>query len=361
MLALNMTSGELSDYAIVLNQSESNIIANYNSLSVLGSEFVLKVNGEEIMEYGGKYLNIMWQDSFYINELDMSIPSGMNIYYVSDSGGIVRHLVCSGSGSLTIGEDEFLLGGEDSLFIYTSTISGGVVNYISLDNIEDCEFVFDEMNGKLAIGMTLDGSMSTSSSQISMVSDNNYDFILFYVNSQGEIRHSRMLGSESNEVLKGIRIERDYVMLAVELDGHNKERNLGNLSFMKLLGGKQSVISYISLDSLNVNVSHSQAVMSSTLLKNSVENARQLNPDIEIFPNPTNGLLNLKVSNCKDVEEVSYTIFDASGVSRLDGTVLACDVLELIDVSTLTSGMYFLVLNLNSSESPVFKRFVYVE
>src|SRR5690606_17605934 len=213
------------------------------------------------------------------------------------------------------------------LFIYTSTISGGVVNYISLDNIEDCEFVFDEMNGKLAIGMTLDGSMSTSSSQISMVSDNNYDFILFYVNSQGEIRHSRMLGSESNEVLKGIRIERDYVMLAVELDGHNKERNLGNLSFMKLLGGKQSVISYISLDSLNVYVSHSQAVMSSTLLKNSVENARQLNPDIEIFPNPTNGLLNLKVSNCKDVEEVSYTIFDASGVSRLDGTVLACDVL----------------------------------
>lgn len=71
-----------------------------------------------------------------------------------------------------------------------------------------------------------------------------------------------------------------------------------------------------------------------------------------IFPNPTNGLLNVEVSNAKDKEEISIDVFDITGKSVYSSKQVLNNKTVVLDPD-LSSGTYLIKVKLNDGTTDV--------
>lgn len=69
-----------------------------------------------------------------------------------------------------------------------------------------------------------------------------------------------------------------------------------------------------------------------------------------IFPNPTVDYIQLNVSNYKDTE---YRLYDIRGLSLLSNNIF--DNNTIIDISSLSTGIYLLKISRNETEVQIFK------
>jgi hypothetical protein len=83
-----------------------------------------------------------------------------------------------------------------------------------------------------------------------------------------------------------------------------------------------------------------------------VESNKDLNFNIEVYPNPTNDFISLK-SEFPETENVQYVLTNVSGKILLSGIIK--NPIEQIDFSKLESGVYFLTLKHRNQLVKTFK------
>jgi trimeric autotransporter adhesin len=79
---------------------------------------------------------------------------------------------------------------------------------------------------------------------------------------------------------------------------------------------------------------------------NSIENTASIN----IYPNPANQILNLKTEGLKNERLTTLSIMDVTGREMLNCQLPIRNGLFSVDISSLTTGMYFIRVNANESQ-----------
>jgi hypothetical protein len=73
--------------------------------------------------------------------------------------------------------------------------------------------------------------------------------------------------------------------------------------------------------------------------------------ELNIYPNPADDVLNLQISGNKEDHEIKYSIYDSYGVIKLEKIItnFTGSSQQQVDISTFTSGLYWVRLSLNGT------------
>ena len=90
---------------------------------------------------------------------------------------------------------------------------------------------------------------------------------------------------------------------------------------------------------------------------NMLKSTEEVDGSTAIFPNPSNNLLNVRVSSSVE-SRVTITVIDVNGATLFTKTLGSGDTTTQINVANLPPGVYFVkIISSNSSENAV-KKFV---
>jgi plastocyanin len=85
------------------------------------------------------------------------------------------------------------------------------------------------------------------------------------------------------------------------------------------------------------------------IVQNSVGiNENTMNPDIAIYPNPSDGLISIEIKNSPVQQTYNLNIFDISGAQILN-TTLSNQLNNNIDLTDFPKGLYFVKINNGSA------------
>ena len=70
--------------------------------------------------------------------------------------------------------------------------------------------------------------------------------------------------------------------------------------------------------------------------------------DLLVYPNPTKGLVIVKISGKETIESATYNVYDTGGKQVASGTVASS--MLLIDLSQQIAGTYNLIVNINCKQ-----------
>lgn len=144
-------------------------------------------------------------------------------------------------------------------------------------------------------------------------------------------------------------------------NGNLYASNLTTTTFSNtyLISGGSSYTYYIKAKNSEGSVTNSNGTLSITAIdcsgKISDENHEvQSNiseTEITVSPNPTTGILNLRISNVKD-KRIEYVLFDSNGkvVNRAQIPSYENDLDQKIDISHVANGLYFARIQIDNQE-----------